>query len=170
MSKKKKLTDEEIVKALECCTKKGHCLECPYKIKGIDCISRERSEKDWLDLIHRLQSENEKFKTELRKECEEHEEFTKKAKAEIERLKKEADKLSDHLSEKQNALLDLQDDFDNLLAEGKQQAVKDTAKEIFERLAKRRHQGIDGGGFFVEYTLRPEDLDWFEVRYGMEVE
>ena len=46
----------------------------------------KRWKKSLLDLIHRLQSENAKLKTELRKECEEHEEFTKKAKAELEEL------------------------------------------------------------------------------------
>ena len=48
---------------------------------------------DLLRIIHRLQNENETLKTELRKECEEHEEFTKKAKAEIERLTEENNEL-----------------------------------------------------------------------------
>lgn len=53
---------------------------------------------------------------------------------------------------------------------GYEQGKKDTAKEIFIRLAKRKHQGFDLGGFFVEYHLRLEDLNWFEVKYGVEVE
>ena len=51
--------------------------------------------------IFHLQSENEKLKTELRKECEEHEEFTQKAKAEIERLtevKEEVKQLKENLA------------------------------------------------------------------------
>ena len=86
----KKLTDEEIVMALECCTKPGRCTQCPYFIKGIDCVNKQRHEKDILDFIHSLQNENATLKTELRKECEEHEEFTKKAKEELERLTEEA--------------------------------------------------------------------------------
>jgi hypothetical protein len=53
----KKLTDEEIVKALECCANDEMCRGCPYFIKKIDCGCR-RSEKDYLDLIHHLQSMN----------------------------------------------------------------------------------------------------------------
>ena len=67
----KKLTDEEIVKALECCAMisvnpntRGECTECPYFQKAIDCFSGKRSEMDTLDLIHRLQDENEWLKDE----------------------------------------------------------------------------------------------------------
>lgn len=52
----------------------------------------------------------------------------------------------------------------------KEQAVKDTAKEIFARFKNRTHQGVDLGGFFVEITLRMEDLVWIKNRYGVEVE
>ena len=48
--------------------------------------------------------------------------------------------------------------------------VKEKVKEIFTRLAKRRHQGFDLGGFFVEYRLRLEDLNWIETYCGVEVE
>ena len=100
----KKLTDEEIVKALECCVKGETCTTCPYFIKGIDCVYHRRAEGNALDLIHRLQAENEELKSpkfaswklkffrlkeEFDKELAEHEEFAKKAKAEIERLTEE---------------------------------------------------------------------------------
>lgn len=52
----KKLTDEEIIKGLEFCSKNRGCNGCPYFEKQIDCCSG-KSEKDALDLIHRLQSE-----------------------------------------------------------------------------------------------------------------
>ena len=57
----KKLNDEEIVKALEICAievdihDKDDCKECPYFMKKIDCVTGQRSEKDILALIHRLQ-------------------------------------------------------------------------------------------------------------------
>lgn len=62
---KKKLTDEEIVKALECCAMisvnpylRGECIDCPYFQKHIDCVEGKRGERDFIDLIHRLQDEN----------------------------------------------------------------------------------------------------------------
>lgn len=57
----KKLTDEDIIKALECCSETTACDKCPYFISKIDCVSKQRSEKDYLDLIHRLQDENERL-------------------------------------------------------------------------------------------------------------
>ena len=56
----KKLTDEEVVKALERCAEDGVCEVCPYFIKGIDC-AYQRREKDYLDLIRRLQTEKEQL-------------------------------------------------------------------------------------------------------------
>lgn len=61
----KKLTDEEIIKALEICAievdihDKDDCKECPYFIKKIDCVTKKRSEKDTLDLIKRQKVEIE---------------------------------------------------------------------------------------------------------------
>lgn len=50
----KKLTDEEIVQALECCVQEDdNCNECPYHKKKIKCYFG-RHESDCLDLIRRL--------------------------------------------------------------------------------------------------------------------
>ena len=55
-----KLTDNEIVKALECCKNDGIiCFECPYK-KPNGCM--EKLSADVLDLINRLQAEIERLK------------------------------------------------------------------------------------------------------------
>ena len=52
----KKLTDSEIVKALECCTEQHSCTECPlFKTKS-------KCTDFFLDLVNRLQAENEKLK------------------------------------------------------------------------------------------------------------
>lgn len=97
MNEEKKLTDDEIVKALEFKISVG-CKSMSY-LEGFE--RKEIKVQDILDLILRLQSENESLKkdyieldlearelrTELDKELTEHEEFTKKSKAEIERLK-----------------------------------------------------------------------------------
>lgn len=58
----KKLTDEEVIEALGCCVKGETCTTCPYFIKRIDCVYHRRAEGDALDLIHRLQAENELLK------------------------------------------------------------------------------------------------------------
>jgi hypothetical protein len=92
-----------------------------------------------LDFIHRLQKENEELKSpkfaswklkffnlkeEFDKELAEHEEFTKKAKAEIERLTEENTKVIS---------------FNDALYREKQQAVKDTAKEILDMFDDRNY-------------------------------
>ena len=75
-----------------------------------------------------------------------------------EELEKQVDELTDHLSEKQNALWDLQDDFDNLLVDGKHQAVKDTAKEILAMFNDRN--------YITENDLKKAIAE----RYGVEVQ
>ena len=57
-----KLTDNEIIKALECCgnTSLGHCENCPLNDDmGFVCII-DKSQAA-LDLINRLQAENERL-------------------------------------------------------------------------------------------------------------
>lgn len=98
----KKLTDEQIVKSAEYCANHLDCSkQCPlYTTKNICCTTT------FSDLIHRLQSENENLKNELRKECEEHEEFTQKAKAEIERLTEDVKLANDLYLERTKVLED----------------------------------------------------------------
>lgn len=62
----KKFTDEEIIKALECCTKAktmGDCIElnCPFRNDWDLCLSSE-IQKMALDLINRQKAENERLK------------------------------------------------------------------------------------------------------------
>ena len=56
-----KLTDNEIKKALECCSDELHCCSvCPQYLKDSDNdYCREDINKSALDLINRLQAENE---------------------------------------------------------------------------------------------------------------
>ena len=142
----KKLTAEEIVKKLNYI--KEQYLSYIYndddecKVLFVD---------DILDLIHRLQSENKELKSpkfaswklkffnlkeELDKELSEHEEFTKKAKAEIERLK------IDLANEKNWGKIQTK------------QAVKDTAKEILDEVSKHF-----GGKWLVE-LYKKYGLEW----------
>ena len=60
----KKLTDAEIKKALECCTSsKGTCKDCPAFVK-VDRSNCKKYFRGAIDLINRLQSENERLKKE----------------------------------------------------------------------------------------------------------
>ena len=56
----KKVTDEEIVKALECCSKNNpDCDNCPCSVGG-GSLCRQ-PEQQALDIIHRLQDENKRL-------------------------------------------------------------------------------------------------------------
>ena len=140
-----------------------------------------------INLIHRLQDENNQLKSnkfaswklkffnlkdELKKELAEHEEFTKKAKAEIERLTEENEYLDmvakqaltdyqntqvqvDELTDKLGKVLSGIKADELLIAKGVEQAVKDTGKEILDEVSKHF-----GGVWLVELYKR----------YGLEVE
>ena len=193
MNEEKKLTDEEIVKALEFCAKDSSCLwdsKCPLR-NDKDChvtLSKaalafiNRQNKDYIE----LDLECRELRTELDKELAEHEEFTKKAKAEIERLTEERDVYLDDCSAVRHKIrqeieekFELQKQVDELtdklgkvlsgikadellVAKGVEQAVKDTAKEICDLILEHWEKKQ-----FVE-------CDWLRVtiseRYGVEVE
>lgn len=63
----RKLTDKEIIKALECCRYDDYdyCEECPYR-KNKPC--QENLIQDTFDLINRQQAEIERLNIRLRKE------------------------------------------------------------------------------------------------------
>lgn len=65
----KKLTDSEIIKALSICSNEnGICSECPYSDDYTNCNTRIAT--DTLDLINRLQAENERLKNCVKSEDE----------------------------------------------------------------------------------------------------
>ncbi len=94
----KKMTDNEIIKALECCINIGErgCTDCPaYDTKIDDCVGIPW--KSILDIINRLQAENDKLAkdwSDITIEKDELFDIAEKQKAEIERLNKEIDRLS----------------------------------------------------------------------------
>lgn len=51
-----KFTDDEIIRALECCSGNGNCKDCPYDKTGCEF------EKDALDLINRQKAEIERLR------------------------------------------------------------------------------------------------------------
>ena len=57
-----KLTDNEIVKALECCsTYKGKCTDCPAFVK-VDCSNCKKVLLGAVEIINRLQADCENYK------------------------------------------------------------------------------------------------------------
>ena len=116
----KKPTDNEIKKALECCCGIEHdCDKCPYE-ENNECGELNGILKDALDLINRLQAENERLKkanemfadigkmySEIKSEA--HQEFA-------ERLKTEYAKGMNWFKKKESYYVDV-GDIDNLLKE-----------------------------------------------------
>lgn len=188
--KEKKLTDEEIVKALECCTvdEVTDCENCPL-IKESCAIIRKYA----LDLIHRLQSENEQLTEENKKLdkllSEKRLDELKVAREIIAQncilneenaeLKKQVDELkanNEHLDSENTRLVC---EMDKLLDDGwdimdeeadgwYKKGSKDTAKEIFETLFNECWAIKDeiGNKMFIESKIK----HIAKQRYGVEVE
>ena len=83
------MTDNEIIKALECCAVHGllKCEKCPKKNEGVTCMYALSN--DALDLIKRQKAENEVLQLNVEDYAEtivELETHSKEQKAEIERL------------------------------------------------------------------------------------
>ncbi len=61
-----RMTDEQIIKALECCNKSDNgkgCFECPYRQYCPDCLRRRN--EDTIDLINRQKAEIERLKKQV---------------------------------------------------------------------------------------------------------
>ena len=125
----KKFTDEEIIKALECCTKAktmGDCIElnCPFRNDWDLCLSSE-IQKMALDLINRQKAEIEELKNYVNR-CKSGEEYWVKCLLEKpnEAIKEFADMVKKNIKEVWNydngtcsCVLVLTKDIDNLLKE-----------------------------------------------------
>lgn len=144
----KKLTDKQILTALEkCLSTNGNCTctNCNfYTGNGYEeCIVNVS--KSALKLIHSLQAKNEGLLKDYYSECEtcdEQKDIIAKKKAEIERLTEEKDKYQKKWHTAYMNELNLQKQVDELkvyLASEKvcsKQAVKDTAKGIYKEIGK----------------------------------
>ena len=171
----KKLTDEEIVKALEIGSK---CCEHNYlehwELVGV-C-------KNALDLIHRLQDEIQALSGTIH-----HEKEKQKQKAEIERLEKRNSVLLYEKDAMEAQCIGFQKQVDELTIENENaqkalhnylqprkeiemQAVKDTARDIY-RKAEKKAYFKDGGHYDKDrYLLDMTDLKGIVNGYGLEVE
>lgn len=191
---KNAITDEEIAKAIL------QQIEYNAGIPYIDEWLKVKTIKftDILNFIHRLQAENKELKSpkfaswklkffrlkeEFDKELAEHEEFTKKAKAEIERLTKEKTESAKTAVEILEQNLELQKQVDELKDlswivkvhkycvgakhcqnqnEIKQQAIKDTAKDILKMAKANLDEHWSSGVYTIYNAIRNS--------YGVEVE
>lgn len=139
----KKLTDEEIIHDLEKFASDSDMNETGIYAEILDLIHRlqnkiKEQDKEYIE----LDLECRELRTNLEKELDEHEEFTKKAKAEIERLTEENAELQKQVDElKERAKIDLENERNWGKIQAKQ-AVKDTAKEILQELLKWLNQSI----------------------------
>jgi hypothetical protein len=85
------MTDNEIIKALECCSdweNSNSCNECPF-YEELDCATTDRLDKYALDLINRQKAEIENLNKALSGTIALNHEERKVLKAEIERLNNE---------------------------------------------------------------------------------
>lgn len=170
------MTDEEYIERLEYCQFPMTCCICQYK------DSCELDNSKTVDLIHRMQEENKRLNNAIKnfQRCIDNGEFVSKdmfdrQKAEIERLRKQADELKEerdvfkrlfesantsHFST--NSIIETMNSFyreqaEHLAGLKIEQAVKDTAKEI---LAKAPNETNADETFIF----------WIRERYDVEVE
>lgn len=150
----KKFTDEEIIKALECCisaTTDGACVGCPFNKQKLCDKDQWALERYALDLINRQKTEIEALKMEFS-------EMRDKAnsyKAENERLKVE----NMFAIAERNAF---DTSFNKVLKQFKN-AKAEAYKEFAEKLKqhKRKMRGFDLNEEFWDYAVLVEDIDDF---------
>lgn len=183
----KKLTDEEIVKALSEYAEKNyeHCsyaeyvqacgVYCNHKKEfiadmggknGEDCSTCDMIDivetaivaKQTLDLIHRLQAEKERL-TEENRVMKHNMDFHRNKKFELQKQVEELKKQSLLKCDCCPARRDL-----GLLLYQNEQAVKDTAKEIYTQMLEWIPIGEGYSTFIDNFEM------WIKERYGVEVE
>lgn len=129
------MTDNEIIKALECCTTKGaSCKNCPTFVK-VDRSNCKKAFLGALDIINRQKHDIECLKAtkeELLLVGEEHH-------IEEQRLRAEIERLQSHIQEG----IDLAKQIPEMLAITKAEAIK----EFAERLKSKARKGIGYMGY-----------------------
>jgi hypothetical protein len=129
------MTDNEIIKALECCTE-FRCEKCVFDDNsGFNC--EENLMKYALDLINRKDAEIEKLNVELvgmRGACESYRIHYDVAQAEIERLREENKNQKLVIEEIEDAInpLPFETDFEKAIRIAKSEAIKEFTERLKE--------------------------------------
>ena len=125
-------TVDEVIKALECCkSKEKKCKECPLHEFGSGCLDVLIANSHCIVQI---------WKSEMDRKTDVIDWLCK----DIESLRTRVDDTEERLSAKQNELWNLQDDFDNLLAEGTKKVAQELLQDLFYFL--------DGNSFWLKET------------------
>jgi hypothetical protein len=160
----KKLTDEVIVKALEHCLHNRSCSYCYNndEVGSGETVCRARLMGKSINLIHRLQKENEELKSpkfaswklkffnlkdELKEERENMQAVIFGLEEDKRLLQKQVDELNERIEVREKEMFEVVKDCQRLTVE-KEQAVKDTAKEIADWLDNEK--GYCGLGYLVK--------------------
>ena len=149
----KKLTDEDVIKALKNCINGDHktkCKNCYYHIYDDTCLSMDKAV---LNLINSLQSKLEKLKNDSRNKTNSIRELRDKKN----KLQKQVDELKSQNEWLTNEKAYLKKCADAFLGDYKN-AVKDTAKVILSM--------FDDRNYISEKDLKKAIAE----RYGVEVE
>ena len=185
----KKLTDEEVVKALEHCATENTCRGC-VKYNGATTIDYFKCMRDTrkkvVDLFRRLQAENAEGKARI-KELTRIAEYQQQSNIERWAIIQEKDKEIKRLTEEKDKYqkkwhtaymneLDLQRQVDELKVYlpsekvGSKQAVKDTAKEILTEIGESDILVVDTQEYGEIEVVSMERLKEIVKRKGVEVE
>lgn len=140
-----KMTDEQIIKALECCIKPtSDCDNCPLYIRGDgDCI--DKAKQGALDIINRQQAKNEKLNVELvgmRGACNSYKMHYDNAKAEIERLRIRLRKVRSQFTA-----------LSKMHSEIRAEAIKEFAGEIISDLLPKILVGYDAKALELSFAI-----------------
>ena len=163
-----KLTDSEIVKALECCAdyKNTKCKGCPLEESCVDNNICGLA----LDLINHLQEQNEHYShnvKEMTNSIRNYQKALEQAKAENGRLKREIEDLESvqEISPEAKYLVDTKaDKVISLLTElnkSQEQIKAEAVKEFWNKLKShsRKMQSSDFSGEFWDKAILVEDID-----------
>lgn len=189
VANEKKLTDEEIVKALEYCSgEKGVVcsIDCPAYGLGVGTVCQDKIIPYALDLIHRLQSENKRLKKQVEQGLKDMKLEVGVRDKEIQRLTREKTESAKTAVEVLEQNIELQKQVDDLkehqviecygMLKGcdmVKQAVKDTAKEFSKEICRalwNRGKTPDGKVFDYGDLTSIDVWDIAKEKFGVEVE
>ena len=159
-----KLTDNEIIKALECCSKKI-CKQCPNFSEDIECS--EKLINLTLDLINRLQAENEELVGNIDRLKEENGNLT----VEFQAMRNAANGFKNELFDKTELLktataeierLKETIEYKDICIEACEDAKSEAYKECIEKVkenSNKMEMVCSGALVGTDYTITKEKLD-----------